>query len=91
MSKNDNEFELPTDPKIIKKIKDAIQEGSAVLQMVDDRKAQLKDISDAMHEEFQIPKKLFNKMVKTFHKNDYNNIVQEDTTFQYLYENIIGE
>lgn len=86
---SDNELILPSDPAIRKKIRDAVQEASAQQQMVDDRKEAIKDIANLVETDYQIPKKVFNRMVKAFHKQMYIDMVSEDETFQALYEGVM--
>lgn len=86
---SDNELLIPSDPAIRKKIRDAVQEASAQLQMIADRKAAIKDIADVVEADFQVPKKTFNRIVKAFHKQIYTDMVNEDEQFQLLYENIM--
>lgn len=85
----DQELIIPSDPAIRKKIRDAVQEASAQLQMIDDRKAAIKDIAELVETDYQVPKKTFNRIVKAFHKQIYTDMVAEDETFQVLYENIM--
>ena len=88
MSKED--FILPTDPAILKKIKDSVEEGSAITQLSEDRKIQLRETIAYMSEEFGISKKLAGALIRTHYKQNYNEVEQEATTFQVMYENVIG-
>ena len=84
------EFIIPTDPAIITKMKQAIEEGSGITQLAEDRKLQLRETIAYMSEEFAISKKLAGALIRTHFKQNYLEVEQEATTFQVLYENIIG-
>lgn len=83
------EFQVPTDPNEITKIRQAVKEASAMLQMIDDRREQYKDTATYVNEEFGLPKKQFNKLVRTHHKQNYGEVSKEADTFQVLYEVIV--
>ncbi len=87
----DTELAVPSDPAIRKKIRDAVAEASAILQMIDDRKEQMKDIVNMAKDDLEVPKRTFNRMVKAFHKQSYVDMVQDDNTFQLFYENIMED
>jgi hypothetical protein len=89
MSDKEVDFTVPSDPAVRKKIRDAIHEASGALQFIADKREFMKDIAAGVEEEYGVPKKVFNKMVKTFHKQSYAVVVQEDTQFQLFYENIV--
>lgn len=92
MSKQEDEnYTVPSDPAIRKAIRDAIQEASAQMQMVSDRKEAIKEIAANVEETYNVPKKVFNKLAKVFHQQSYANVVHEDEVFQLFYENIVGD
>ena len=71
--------------------RDAVKEASDVMTMIDAQKDALKEIVDRVNEDLEVPKKIFNKMAKTFHKQSYQNVLNDDTTFQLFYETIIED
>lgn len=86
-----NDFTVPSDPEVRKRIRQAVAEASAQLQMIDDRKEALKAIVEMVKEDLEVPKKTFNKMVKAFHNQSYPAIVQENEVFQAFYDNIMED
>lgn len=91
MTDEANDFTVPSDPEIRKRIRDAVAEASAQLQMIDDRKAVLKDIVDMAKTDLEVPKKIFNKMVKAFHKQVYQAMAHDNEVFQLFYENVMED
>lgn len=88
---NNNEFILPSDPAVRKAIRDAVTEASNVLTMIEGQKEALKAIVSRVKEDLEVPKRTFNKMVKTFHKQEYAAVVHENEVFQVFYENIMED
>ena len=88
---SDDNFTVPTDPDIRKRIRQAVAEASAQLRMIEDRKEAIKDIVTMAKDDLSVPKRTFNKMVKAFHKQEYAAIVHENETFQLFYENIMED
>lgn len=91
MSEENNDYTVPSDPSIRKSIRAAVAEASAVLSMIEGQKEQLKAIVARAKEELDVPKRTFNKMVKTFHKQEYAAVVHENEVFQLFYENIMED
>lgn len=85
------EFIMPTKGNDLKKIKDAIIEASNAQLQIDQHKDHIKMIKSDLEEELGIPKKLFGKMVKVYHKQTYGTEVAESETFQDLYEGIFPQ
>lgn len=88
---DDQNFTVPSDPAIRKKIRDAVAEASAVQQMIDDKKETLKDISKAAKDNLEVPPRTFKRMVKAFHKQNYTDVVHEDEVFQTFYESVMED
>ena len=74
-----------------KALKDMIVEGDKCLTRIDSEREALKDIATAASEKFDLEKKIFNKMVRTYHKHEYDSVVEEMDEFQLLYESVIRE
>lgn len=87
----DNSFTVPSDPEVRKRIRQAVAEASAQLQMISDRKEALKEIAKMAKDELEVPKRTFNKMVKAFHKQEYAAIVHDNEVFQTFYESIMED
>ena len=52
-------------------------------------KEEIKSVAEVMNEELSVPKSLFMKMVKVFHKQSYDTEVAKNEEFQTIYETII--
>lgn len=86
---NEENFTVPSDPKVRNAIRDAVQEAAAVLVQQDALKDAMKDIVERMAEEFEVPKRTFKRMVKAFHKQNFLEISQDDEVFQTFYETCV--
>jgi len=61
-----------------------------IMTKIDLHKESIKDSIATMSEEFEIPKKVLAKYLKTYHKSNFNNIKEEDDVFYALYEKLNG-
>lgn len=84
-----DDYTVPSDPKVQKKIRDAVYDISAQLQMIQDRREAIKEMVAAIHEEVGIPKKVMNKMARTHFKGNYQEVAKEDDVFQLFYETLL--
>ena len=91
MSDNQNDFTVPQDPEVRKRIRQAVAEAAAVLAKIDLFKGSLKDIVTSAKDELEVPKKTFNKMVKAYHKNSYSTLKQDSEVFELFYETIMED
>lgn len=69
----------------LKAIKDSLSEISNEMTIIEAHKAAIKDIKDAMYDAHKIPKKVINRMAKTYHKQSFQEEVAEDNEFESLY------
>lgn len=88
MSKQD--FILPSAPADLKSLQDAIEEASGSMIRTDAEKELRKEIAAAIKEKIAIPPKIFNRMVKTYHKASFKDDVQEAEQFQAIYEKVMA-
>jgi hypothetical protein len=88
---NTSEFELPTKPEDIQRIKDRICEISAQEQMIKDRRASVKDIKDDLKEEFEMPPVLAAKLAKAMDDEKYVEMTSENSVFELVRETILGD
>lgn len=80
---------IPTNPLDQKTILDAIKEADCALISAKGYRAQVKDIISELHEKFpDVGKKHFNKMLKTFHAQNFSAIAAESEDFSELYNTI---
>jgi hypothetical protein len=80
---------IPSNPADQKKIKDAVKEAADSLLRIDSEKEQIKTIVDLICEEHELPKSFVSRMIKTYHRSEFDKKVQEDDDFRALYETII--
>ena len=86
-----SEFELPSNPDEIQRIRNAIEEIVAHERMISDRRESIKDIKAMLKEEFEMPTKLTGLVVKAFHDDDYQEISEENSVFELVRETILGD
>lgn len=83
-------FALPSSQADRKKIKDMLHEITAQMQIIDDRRESIKDVVDAIHSDFKLPKKIIKQLAKTLHKHNYDDVAHESTIFEIVYEGILN-
>lgn len=86
MSNDVENYNLPSNPNDRKKIKDALYEMAGALQFIDDKRQFINDVASGLSEEFDIPKKIANKLAKTLHKNNYSDVTTEADNFISIFE-----
>jgi len=84
------EFVIPTSSEDIKTLQGAIEEASASLIRQDAEKDLRKEIHDALKEKVDIPKAVFNRMVKVYYKSSFRDEVQSAEDFRAAYETIMA-
>lgn len=72
-------------------IKDCLQEISNSLTRIEGEREFIKEAKNEICEKLQLDKKLFNRMVKVHHKQNFANEVQENTEFEDMYSIITGQ
>lgn len=71
-----------------KKIRDAMQECSNSLIRMEAERDLIKTIVEDLFEQFKIPKKTLNRMIKVYHKQNFNEEIANNDEFQTLYESV---
>lgn len=79
----------PSSPTDRQKLKTMLDSITHCMQRADDERSAKKDIVNEIHELFDIPKKQINKIAKTMHKRNYQDVIAEEQDFQELYSVII--
>lgn len=74
-----------------KRIKKALQEISDSMTRTESERDLIKEIVKDVCEEFQINKKTFRRMAKTYHKRNFSVEVALDQEFETMYETITNE
>ena len=80
---------VPSNPKDLERIKNAVKEASDCLLRIDSERDEIKAIAELMAEDLELPKKYFMKMVKVYHKSNYDTEVKTNEEFQELYEAVL--
>ena len=73
------------DENQLKSIRDALSEISNEMSVIDSHKEAIRDVIDALYDNFKIPKKVLRRMAKTHHKQSFQEEVTEDNEFEALY------
>lgn len=73
------------DENQLKSIREALSEISNEMSVIDSHKEAIKDVIDALYDNFKIPKKVLRRMAKTHHKQSFQEEVTEDNEFEALY------
>jgi hypothetical protein len=58
------------------------------MTMKEAQNSTMKEIITELNEELNIPKKILLRMAKTYHKNNYSEVVAEQEEFELLFEGI---
>jgi len=75
----------------LKVLKNGMKELSDVFTMQESQREVVKEITERVHEELKIPKRLIKKMAKTYHKSNFSEISAENQEFELLYEGIVND
>ncbi len=87
----ESEFELPSNPDHLKRIKGAIEEIVGHERFRADKQESIKDIKTMLKEEFDMPPALTGKLVKAFHDDAYQEMIGANSTFEYVREAVLGD
>ncbi len=80
---------VPSNPADRLKLKNQLAEGTYCLERVAAEREALKEIVAGIEEDFEIPKKVVNRLIKTMYKRDFAKEVAEHEDFETLYEMIV--
>lgn len=84
-------FVMPSNPDQLKQIADAVEEASNSKFRADSERSLQKEISKRLKEEFNMPPKMFNKMVKVYYKANFSQEVDAATEFEESYAKIMAD
>ena len=71
-----------------KQIRGAVIEASNSLLRIDAEKDLIKNIIDGLYDTYKIPKKTLSKIVKVYHKQNFNEEVALNEEFEDLYQTV---
>jgi hypothetical protein len=78
-----------SNPADRKKIRDALQEISNSMTRVDAEKDFIKDAVTDISDNFKLSKKTVNKLARVYHKQNFNQEVEQYQEFENLYEEVV--
>jgi hypothetical protein len=82
---------LPSDPHARKAIKDCLDEISASMTRTEGERDFIKEAIKNICEEYQMSKKTFRRLAKTYHKQNFSLEVAEHEEFETMYEQLTGQ
>lgn len=71
------------------KLKAALVEMTNCYSKIDAQRDACKEIADEVVRQFEIPKKIVNKLARTMYKRDYATLSAENEDFELLYETLV--
>jgi hypothetical protein len=74
----------------LKALRDGVKEISVHLSKIDREREGIKDIVDSLKGELKIPKKIINRIAKTYHKQNFAEVNVEDNEFATLYTTVVS-
>ena len=79
---------LPRNPSDLKKIDAALQEISNSKTRIEAERDLIKEITDNIAEEHDMPKKLINQLAKVYHMRNFAEEVSQQEDFQVAFEQL---
>jgi len=71
-----------------KQVNEALNNASDSLARIEGERELIKEIINKLNEDFSIEKKNIRKMIRTFHKQNFEQEVEEHNDFQSIYKTI---
>lgn len=82
---------LPSDPVARKAIKDCLVEISSSYTRIEAERDLIKEAMSNICEQFELSKKTFRRLARTYHKQNFSKEVAEHEEFETMYEQLTGE
>jgi DNA repair ATPase RecN len=79
---------VPSSPEDKKKIRQALQEISDSLTRMEAERDLIKDILQTVEDNYKIKKKYTRRLAKVFHKQNFNQVQQDQQDLETLYESV---
>lgn len=89
MTENVTSANILSNPEDRKKLLGVLRECSGSLARIEGERTFIKEAVTDICEQLQLPKKLVNKMVKVYHKQNYAEEIAAHDTFETLYESVV--
>jgi len=77
---------MPSNPADLKKIDTALQQISDSKTRIEAEQEHIKEVVTAIHEDFQLEKRLIRQLAKVWHMRNYAEEVTQQEDFQEAYE-----
>ena len=84
-------FIMPTNPEVIKQIKDCCFEISSSFTRIESEKDLIKEALEVLAEDTEIPKKHLAKISRLFHKSNKDQVEAEQENTNTLYDTIFAD
>lgn len=78
-----------SNPADKQKLLNVLKECSASKTRIEAERDLIKEAVSDISQQLQVPKKILNKMVKVYHKQNFDQEVAEQDDFQKLYETVV--
>lgn len=82
---------LPSDPRARQAIKKCLDELSGSMTRIEGERDLIKEAIKNICEEYELSKKTFRRLAKTYHKRNFSREVAEHEEFETMYETLTGE
>lgn len=79
---------IPSSPTDRKNILDCMVEISSAMTRIDAEREYIKEAINETCEKYELSKKTFRRMVKVYHKQNFNSELEQDQEFESMYETI---
>lgn len=80
---------IPSNPKDIERIGRLVQDACDCLTRIEAEREAIKDIVALIKEDFELPPKYSNKLIKTKYKGDFDKLEAEQEDFAELYAKVV--
>lgn len=82
---------LPSDPKSRSDIKACMEELSASMSRIEGEREFIKEAINNVCEKYELNKRTFRKLAKTFHKQNFSKEVIEHKEYEEMYQQLTNE
>ena len=82
---------IPSNPADRKKIEQAMQEISNSMTRMEAERDLIKEAINETCTKFEVDKKIFRRLAKTYHRRNFSEAVAEDEAFETAYETITNQ
>lgn len=74
----------------LRALREGVKEISIHLTKIEGEREAIKDIVDSLKDELKIPKKIINRIAKTYHKQNFAEVSIENNEFAALYTTVVS-